>query len=102
MKYTQIPTTAFQNIQLNAGIMVDDFNPETGVVGNLLGATSGGVNFADTPSFKDFGEDIDNCPKNTKELKRLDNWTVTMSGTFTTINATMAEWLAAADRKSVV
>ncbi len=96
MKYTQIPATAFQNIQLNAGILVDTFNPATGVIGNLLGATSGGVNFKDTPEFKDFGEDIDNCPKNMMELKELDNRDVKMSGTFVTISASTAKMLAGA------
>lgn len=96
MKYTQIPATAFQNIQLNAGILVDTFNPATGVIGNLLGATSGGVNFKDTPEFKDFGEDIDNCPKNMMELKKLDNRDVKMSGTFVTISASTAKMLAGA------
>lgn len=94
MKYTQIPSTAFQNIQLNAGILVDGFTPATGVIGNLLGATSGGVNFTDSVEYKDFGEDIDNCPKNMLELKKLDNHEVKMSGTFVTINATTAKWLA--------
>lgn len=94
MKYTQIPSTAFQNIQLNAGILVDGFTPATGVIGNLLGATSGGVNFSDSVEYKDFGEDIDNCPKNMLELKKLDNHEVKMSGTFVTINATTAKWLA--------
>ena len=93
MKYTQIPTTAFQDIQLNAGILVDDFDPETGTVGNLLGATTGGVAFADAVEYKDFGEDIDNCPKNMMELKKLDNHAVTMSGTFVTINPATAKML---------
>lgn len=96
MKYTQIPITAFQNIQLNAGILVDGFTPSTGVIGNLLGATSGGVNFTDSVDYKDFGEDIDNCPKNMLELKKLDKHEVKMSGTFVTINATTAKWLAGA------
>ena len=96
MKYTQIPATAFQNIQLNAGILVDSFNPATGVVGNLLGATSGGVNFTDSIEFKDFGEDIDNCPKNTMELKKLDSHEVKMSGTFVTLSAATAKILAGA------
>lgn len=94
MKYTQIPSTAFQNIQLNAGILVDGFTPATGVIGNLLGATSGGVNFTDSVEYKDFGEDIDNCPKNMLELKKLDKHEVKMSGTFVTINATTAKLLA--------
>ena len=96
MKYTQIPATTFQNIQLNAGILMDSFNPATGVIGNILGATSGGVSFEDNVEYKDFGEDIDNCPKNTKELKKLDSHEVKMSGTFVTVSASTAKVLAAA------
>lgn len=93
MKYTQIPTTAFQNIQLNAGILVDSFVPATGTIGRLLGATSGGVAFADAIEYIDFGEDIDNCPKNMKELKKLDKHEVTLAGTFVTIDAATAKML---------
>jgi len=96
MKYTQIPATAFEQIQLNAGILTDNFNPATGVIGNILGATSGGISFKDSVEYKDFGEDIDNCPKNMKELKKLDKHEVTMSGTFVTINASTAKTLAGA------
>ena len=95
MKYTQIPSTAFQNIQLNAGIVVDSFNPETGVIGNIFGATTGGVNFKDDVEYSDFGEDIDNCPKNTKELKHLDSHSVSMSGTFVTLDANTGKALVA-------
>lgn len=93
MKFTQIPVDTFKNIQLNAGIIVDDFNPATGVVGNLLGATTGGVNFTDTVNYTDFGEDIDNCPKNTMELKKLDSHEVKMAGTFVTVTAGVAKML---------
>jgi len=96
MKYTQIPSTAFEQIQLNAGILVDGFVPATGVIGNLLGATSGGVNFTDTVNYVDFGEDIDNCPKNMMELKKIDNHEVKMTGTFVTISASTAKMLAGA------
>lgn len=96
MKYTQIPATAFQNIQLNAGILVDNFNPATGSIGNLIGATSGGVNFTDSVEYKDFGEDIDNCPKNTKELKQIDSRDVKMSGTFVTVTSAIAKKLMGA------
>ena len=93
MKFTQIPASTFQNIQMNAGILVDNFNPETMEIGNILGATSGGNNFTDTPSYKDFGEDIDNCPKNTKELKRVEDREIKMSGTFATVSASSAKML---------
>lgn len=95
MKYTQIPTTAFEQIQLNAGILVDGFDPETGVIGNLLGATTGGIQFQDSVEYTDFGDDIDNCPKNMKELKKLDSHDVTMSGTFVTLSPSTAKMLAA-------
>lgn len=98
MKYTQIPETAFQNIQLNAGVLVDSFDPATGEIGNLLGATTGGIQFADAPEYQDFGDDIDNCPKNMKELKKIVSHAVTMSGTFVTVTpATVAKLAGAAD-----
>ena len=96
MKYTQIPATAFQDIQLNAGILTESFAPSTGTIGRLLGATTGGVQFQDSVEYKDFGEDIDNCPKNMKELKKLDSHDVKISGNFVTINAATAKILAAA------
>lgn len=96
MKYTQIPATTFKNIQLNAGILVDGFTPSTGTIGNLLGATTGGVNFTDSVEYSDFGEDIDNCPKNTLELKKLNSHEVKMSGTFVTLSTTTAKTLAGA------
>lgn len=96
MKFTQIPTDTFEKLQLNAGILLDGFTPATGVIGNIIGATSGGVNFSDTPSFIDFGEDIDNCPKNTMELKRIDDREVTMSGTFLTVSTAVVKRLMGA------
>lgn len=96
MKYTQIPENTFQNLQLNAGILVASFNPETAVIGDLLGATTGGISFQDSVSFIDMGEDIDNAPKNTKELKDVDSHEVTMSGTFVTTTASHAKLLAGA------
>ena len=95
-KYTQIPKNTFKELQMNAGILVDSFDPATGVIGNLIGATTGGIQFADTPEFSDFGEDIDNCPKNMMELKKIDNRDVVMSGTFVSIDAAAAKRLSGA------
>lgn len=95
-KYTQIPTNTFEQLVINAGILCDSFTPSTGEVTGLIGATSGGISFEDTPSFKDWGEDVDNCPKNTKELKRVESREVKISGTFVTMSTTMAKKLAAA------
>lgn len=98
MKYTKIPTSTFQNIQLNAGVLLSSFTPSEATVTDdaILGATSGGVNFTATPSFIDFGEDIDNCPKNMKELKKLDNWVINISGTFITVSTATAAKLVGA------
>lgn len=94
-KFTKIPENAFKEIQLNAGILVSNFTPESAQVSStdILGATSGGVAFSAVPSFVDFGEDIDNCPKNTKELKQIDSWEIMMSGTFVTVSAELSKKL---------
>lgn len=91
-KFTQIPTDTFKKLQLGAGILTTEFDPATGelTASNIIGATSGGVSFEATPSFTDFGEDIDNCPKNTKELKKLDSWEAKMSGSFVTMDTNVA------------
>jgi hypothetical protein len=91
-KFTQIPTDTFKKLQLGAGLLTTEFDPATGEVdkANIVGATSGGVSFEATPSFSDFGEDIDNCPKNTKELKKLDSWEAKMSGTLVTMDTNAA------------
>jgi hypothetical protein len=96
MKFTKIPEDTFKSIQLNAGILVRTFDPATQEITGLLGATTGGINFTATPTFEDFGDDIDNCPKNTMELKKLTEWDVQMSGTFVTMTADTAHLLAGA------
>lgn len=98
MKYSQLPADLFKHIQINAGVIATSFTPDTGELqkGNIVGATSGGVNFNATPTFSDYGEDIDNCPKNMKELKRIDSWEAKASGTFVSVAAATAKLLAAA------
>jgi hypothetical protein len=98
MKFTQIPADTFSTIQLNAGILAKAFTPATGSLqaADILGATTGGIQFAATPSFIDFGEDIDNCPKNMLELKKLESWEAKLSGTFVTITDALAKTLTGA------
>ena len=96
MKFTRIPEDTFKNIQLNAGILVRSFTPSTQEIDGLLGATTGGITFTAEPTFEDFGEDIDNCPKNTLELKKLTEWAVSMEGTFVTVTAETAKTLIGA------
>ena len=92
MKFTQIPANTFKKLELNAGVLATSFSifPSTGE-GTLkreyiIGATSGGITVTAVPTFSDFGEDIDNCPKNTKEMKRITAWDIKASGTFVTFS----------------
>ena len=98
MKFTQIPASTFKELQLNAGILTSNFAPTTGTVESnaMLGATSGGISFTATPTYTDLGDDIDNCPKNMMELKKLESWEIKMSGTFLTVNTAQAKSLMAA------
>ena len=98
MKFTKIPSDAFQKLQINAGILTTDFTPSTGAIGaaGQIGATTGGVSFSATPTYSDYGEDIDNCPKNMKELKKLESWEATISGTFVNADTAIAKMLVGA------
>lgn len=100
MKYTKIPEDTFKQLQINAAILLSEFAPATGTfdASSQIGATTGGISFTATPTYTDFGDDIDNCPKNMKELKKLDSWEAKCSGTFVTMTtATAKSLLGAAD-----
>lgn len=102
MKFTTVASDAFQKFQLNAGILLTSFDPSNPTVDRtkIFAATSGGASFTVTPEFVDFGEDVDNVPANTKQLKVLQSVTAVMSGTLKTADTTVAKRLmAAADIK---
>ena len=96
MKFTQIPTTAMEEMQLNAGVLLSNFTPSTAEVSGIIGATTGGIKFSATPTYSDFGEDIDNCPKNMMELKRQESVEVKISSTFVTVTTSVAKKLMSA------
>ena len=98
MKYTKIPTDTFKNLQLNAGVLLESFDVSTQTLAadSIIGATSVGVSFTAVPSSIDFGEDIDNCPKGTKEMMHLDSWEAKMSGTFASVSKSLAKTLVGA------
>ena len=104
MKYTKVPENTRQNLQMNAGIIVNGFNPATGeiesIVGvyseDILGATSGGMNFVATPQMSDLFEDVDNMPAKTKQGQMLTYWDVTASGTFVSVTRELGKRLMAA------
>ena len=83
-KFTVIPQSTFEEMQLDAGVVLTSFTPATPTAPDdedIVCATTGGINVSCVPTYSDLGEDVDNCPTNTKELKHLDGWDCTMSFT---------------------
>lgn len=76
-KYTKISADAFQNMQLDAGVILNTFNPSSPAEPsseNIVCATTGGIKVDCVPTYSDLGEDVDNVPNNMKEFKHLDSW----------------------------
>lgn len=87
-KFTTIPKNTFDEIQMDAGMLLTNFdpaNPAAPADADILCATTGGVNITCVPTYSDWGEDVDNVPNNMKELKHLDGWDCGMS--FSSISA---------------
>ena len=98
MQYTKVPNDTFENLQLNAGILVDGFEMSNGVptYTSIIGVTGGGVSHATNPEIKNWGEDMDNVPDNAMELKRVKSYDPTLSGTFKSITALLINKLIVA------
>lgn len=95
-KFESIPADTFSQITTGAGVILTEFTPSSPGTLNrakILCATDGGVSVTVTPEFVDMADGIDNCPSNTMELKRLKQYTVTISGTGKTASAAMAKKL---------
>ena len=81
LQFTKVPDDVFNYIQENAGFIAKTFDPDTRGYNDIICATSGGIHFTDVITFQDWGEDIDNVQKNTKELKRVESREIKLSGT---------------------
>jgi hypothetical protein len=82
--YTVIPQSTFDELQLDAGVLLKTFDPTNAGAPNdedIICATTGGISISCVPTYSDLGEDVDNCPVNMKELKHLDSWECKMSFT---------------------
>ena len=82
--FTKIPQDTFSELQLDAGVLLNKFDPAKVAAPadeDIICATTGGINISCVPTYSDMGEDVDNCPTNTKELKHLDGWDCKMSFT---------------------
>ena len=84
MKFTKIPQDTFEQLQVDAGVLVKNFTPTATATldeTNIITATTGGIQVSCVPTYSDYGEDVDNCPANMKELKHLDSWECRMAFT---------------------
>ena len=72
---TKIPQNTFEALQLDAGVLLNTFNPASPAITDeaIICATTGGIQISCTPTYSDLGEDVDNCPNNMKELKKLES-----------------------------
>lgn len=88
-KYTQIPQDTFDALQLDAGILLYNFNIAEASAGSSAGftdadficATTGGITAECSAEYSDLAEDVDNAPVNMKEFLHLDGWTCTLGFT---------------------
>lgn len=82
-RFTVIPTDTFDGLQVEAGILLKNFDIEhqTFNDSDIICATTGGIKLNCTPTYEDLGSDVDNCPENMAELKRISGWTAGISTT---------------------
>lgn len=100
-RFTIIPQDTFQALQMDAGVILTQFNPEqpeADISEYVLCATTGGINASCTPTYSDLAEDVDNAPNNLKEFKHLDGWECKMSFTSLGTSVKLIKWtLGASD-----
>lgn len=81
--YTVIPESTFQDMQLDAGVLLSQFDPANPAVSNehIITATTGGIQATCQPTFSDLAEDVDNVPNGMMEFQHLDGWECSLSTT---------------------
>lgn len=82
--FTVIPQATFEEMQLDAGVLLKTFDPAQPAApddADIICATTGGISASCVPTFSDLGEDVDNCPVNMMEFKHLDSWACTLGFT---------------------
>jgi hypothetical protein len=83
-KFTVIPKNTFDTLQMDAGVLLKNFDPSNPVApadADIICATTGGINPSCVPTYSDLAEDVDNVPNNMKEFKHLDGWECKISTT---------------------
>jgi hypothetical protein len=76
-KFTRVTPELFDELQVDAGILLTDFDPSDPASlneANIICATTGGINPQCIATYEDLFEDVDNAPNNTMEGKKLTGW----------------------------
>ena len=87
-KFTKISQNAFNELQVEAGVLLKSFNPATPELRDedIVCATTGGISPSCVANYSDFAEDVDNAPVNMLEFKRITGWECSLG--FTALNIT--------------
>lgn len=96
-KYNRAPADTFKHIQINAAMLLTAFDTENWTFdrADIIGATTGAVQFNDNTTIKDFGEDINGIKNRTYQLQRVQDRDPSLSATFVAVNMALATKLVA-------
>lgn len=89
---TKIAADAAQKMQVNAGLLLKNFdieNPVEPLDEDIVTETTGDYSITCTPETTDFFEDVNNAPTNTMEGKRITGWTCGLSVTALSVTEDM-------------
>lgn len=104
MRYTKVNPESYKQIPYDAGILVDDFDPETGTITatDILWLTTGSNTFNATRELTDMGAELNNVPEGTKQLQKAKPWQAELSGTAVSVSADdVVALLSSADKSTV-
>jgi len=90
MNYTKITKTQFDEMQLNAGVLLWRFNPHAPAMqdSDIVCATVGGFGLNAVPKIEDTGQNVYMMPPNTLEMQKVTGWEVEVN--FSTISTSAA------------
>lgn len=83
-KATRISADAAQKMQMNAGLLLRSFDVNSPVEPedqDIVCETRGDFTISCIPEIRDFFEDVNNAPTNTKEGKQITGWNCTLGVT---------------------
>ena len=75
--FTVVPQDAFNDLQVDAGVLLNTFdpsNPAAPADADIICATTGGINVVCTPTFSDYGEDVDNVAQRAHSVLELGGY----------------------------